>query len=409
MKKYAFLTISAGMLLLLIPGIKGSAQTDTTTVPPDKAKPGGEKFMLAGEFFTSWQNTKTFPYYSTAQGHTPSSIANNFGANSQYPTGLMLMPLVKLSDRLFLDVQIGVVAPIGPGSAAAVSFNEGIIYYHVGNALNIFTGYFQPRSGLYEGILDDFTNRYGSVPVGMVAAATGTQAGVGIQGGIQLGVSKLNYQLYASNGPTLTIDSTGAANGQVSYGNFISPNMNKAVGGEIGFLPFPNSSLEVGVSGQYMPGAGALGTAQQNISVSNIAAYINYYHVFDPLMIRVQGQYEMDQIQKYNLYTNSADTSILPGSGFNNTTNGWFLGMTFRLSGASSNFLSNLELGIRESQLTLPQDANCLWGQKPLNQTSIALTYWFTWKAPLSIGYDIYNQQGTPRMTAVTIRGMWFF
>ena len=123
-------------------------------------------------------------------------------------------------------------------------------------------------------------------------------------------------------------------------------------------------------------------------------------------MVRVQGQYEYTKTDNFNLYTNSADTALLFPA-FNNVMTGWYAGLTLRLSGASSRFLSNLELGGRLSQLTLPADA--LWGGKPMNQATICLTYWFTWKTPLNIAYDVYTQSGSPTQTALTVRGMWFF
>jgi len=87
------------------------------------------------------------------------------------------MPLVKLNDRFFLDVQVEIAANPGPGGGAAINLNEAIIYYKVAPALYLFAGNFQPRWGLYEGILDDFTNRYCSDPIGMGLGAQ-TESGI---------------------------------------------------------------------------------------------------------------------------------------------------------------------------------------------------------------------------------------
>jgi len=373
---------------------KANAQTDSNAVSvPNSPQGGGEKMLLAGEVFTYWQNNKIVGAPTT----------NSFGAD---PLGLMLMPLVKLTDRLFLDVQVQVTANPSPGGGAGVSLNEAIIYYHVANGVNIFAGNFQPRSGMFEGILDDFTNRFCSAPIGM-GIGVATESGIGLQGAFQLGYSKLYYQLFAANGPQLIVDSSGAANGQLTYGNYTDNNTNKAFGGEIGFLPLSNSSLELGVSGQYTPKTGDAGSAFENISNTTYAAYLNYYHVFNPLMIRILGQYEYSQTQDFNLYTSSSsDTLLVPA--FDNKTSGWYGGLTLRLSGSHNTFLSNLELGGRLGQLTLPKAA--LWGSpNPLNQTTVCLTYWYTWKTPINVSYDIYTQTGSPTQTAITVRGMWFF
>lgn len=374
-----------------------NAQNDSTgTIVHNSPLGGSEKFLLAGEAFTTWQTTKIQGLPST----------NSFGNDPDYPMGLMLMPLVKLTDRLFLDAQIQVNANPGPGGGTDVGLNEAIIYYRLTPEINLFAGDFQPRTGLYEGILDDFTNRYGSAPIGMGISAL-TEPGVGVQGGIQLGYSKLLYQLFVANGPQLVVDSSGAQNGQLNYDNYSDNNNNKAVGGEIGLLPFSNSTLELGVSGQYTPHTGNAGSLLENVSNTTYAAYINYYHIFNPLMIRLQGQYEYSQTEGYNLYTNTSDTAILVPT-FTNQMSGWFGGLTFRLSGSSNTFVSNLELAGRFGQLTLPKGV--AWGSThPENQTTICLTYWFTWKTPLNLVYDIYTQSGSPTQSVFTVRGMWFF
>jgi len=383
--------ITAG-LLLASGGNKLCAQKDTAAPFVNSPQGGGEKFLLAGEVFTLWQSNQVKGFPST----------NSFGAD---PLGLMLMPLVKLNDRLFLDVQVQVTANPGPGGGASAALNEAIINYRVCPALYIFAGNFQPRSGLYEGIMDDFTNRYCTSPVGMGIGVL-TESGIGIQGGIQCGYSKLLYQLYVANGAQYTIDSSGATFGQMNYSNYTDNNRNKSVGGEIGILPFSNSSLELGVSGQYTPQTGDAGTAYQNLSNTTYAVYLNYYHVFNPIMVRVQGQYEYSQTDNYTVYTDATQTTPLFPS-FNNQISGWYAGITLRPSGSQKVWLSNLELGGRLGGLTPP--ANAMWGGQPTSQTTICLTYWFTWKTPLNIAYDIYTQSGSPNVSVFSVRGMWFF
>lgn len=377
-----------------------SAQSDSAAAAQEVNSPKGgtDRVLLAGEAFTLWQSN-----HINAFNGAPSVSNNSFGAD---PLGLMLMPLVKINDRLFLDAQIEVDANPAPGGGASASLNEAIIYYRVAPAAYLFAGNFQPRGGLYEGILDDFTNRFGTDPIGM-GIASGGQSGIGLQGGFQAGTTKFNYQIYAANGPQLIVDSSGASNSQVFYDNYTDNNKNKAFGGSLGFLPLANSELEIGVSGQYTPKTGDAGSGLESINNTCFAAYLNYFHVFNPLMIRIQGQYEMNQTQSFSLKAPGSDSVIVPS--FTNQTTGWYGGLTLRLSGSQNKFLSNLELAGRMGQLTVPQDVNCMWTQKPINQTTVCLTYWFTWKTPINIAYDIYTQSGSPTQSTVTVRGMWFF
>lgn len=110
-----------------------NAQNDSTgTIVHNSPLGGSEKFLLAGEAFTTWQTTKIHGLPST----------NSFGNDPDYPMGLMLMPLVKLTDRLFLDAQIQVNANPGPGGGTDVGLNEAIIYYRLTPEINLFAEIF---------------------------------------------------------------------------------------------------------------------------------------------------------------------------------------------------------------------------------------------------------------------------
>src|ERR1035437_4130772 len=258
--------ILIGVILLPLFTTITSAQDSTQVEPPNKGRGGATKFLLAGKAAISWTNTLT-----QMQG-SPDSKTHTF-----YPDAFMLMPLVKVNNHLFLDGQVEVDAnPSGGG--AAINLVEMIAYYRVAPALSIFGGNFSPKYGLYMGVMDDFTNRYCTGPIGMVRGPQ-TQTGVGIQGGVQAGYSKFNYQLYVANGPQLIVDSTtqGNANltGQLNYGNYADNNRNKSIGGSIGFLPFSNSSLQVDVSGQMTGKVGDVGSLFENISSTSFAADLN--------------------------------------------------------------------------------------------------------------------------------------
>src|ERR1035437_644692 len=278
MKKIIKGFVIAAILMPLFSN-NATAQDSTQTDKPNK--PNGSsatKFLLAGKAQISWTNTMT------KMAGSPDVNSNSF-----YPDAFMLMPLVKVNNRLFLDAQVEVDAnPTGGG--AAINLVEAIAYYRVANGLNLFAGNFSPKYGIFMGVLDDFTNRYSADPIGM-ARGPQTQTGIGVQGGLQLGYSKINYQFYVSHGPRFVADSSGVTHGMLDYGNYADNNNNKAIGGSIGFLPFSNSSLQLDVSGQYAAKTGNAGTAFENISSTSWAVDLNYYHVFNPIMVRVLAEY----------------------------------------------------------------------------------------------------------------------
>jgi len=382
-----------------------STKADKTNKPITSS---ATKFLLAGKAQISWTNTMT------KMTGSPDVKSNSF-----YPDAFMLMPLVKVNSRLFLDAQVEVDAnPMGGG--AAINLVEAIAYYRVANGLSIFAGNFSPKYGLFMGVLDDFTNRYSADPIGM-ARGPQTQTGIGVQGGIQLGYSKLNYQLYAANGPQMRVDSTTQGNGnltgQLYYDNYQDNNKNKSIGGSIGFLPFSNSSLQVDLSGQMTGKVGDAGTPFENISSTSIAADMNYYHAFGPVMLRLLAEYNSTTTKKYDYpwHTDTTNTSLVV-PGFNNQFSGWFCGATVRLTGAKSKLIKNLELGGRIGGYTPPKyDGTATtplvspWGENPEKQTTVCLTYWLTWKTPLNFSYDVLTMTDGPAITTYSARLIYFF
>jgi hypothetical protein len=398
--------------LLALFSFNTKAQTDSTVVAneeaPNKAKGGMTKFLLAGKATVSWTNTMT----TLSNGKTSKT-------NSFFPESFMLMPLVKINKKLFLDAQVEIDANRTAGGAT-IRLNEMIIFYRAAENVSVFAGNFSPKYGLYSGIMDDFTNRYATSPIGM-ARGPQTQTGIGIQGGLQAGFSKFNYQLYLTNGPQHILDTTTIGNqnltGQLTYANYTDNNKNKSIGGSIGFLPFSNSSLQLDVSGQYTGKSGDDGTPFQNISSTSWAVDLNYFHVFDPIMVRVLAEYNNTSTQNQSYPYVIADTSKAPKSlvvpGFNNTLSGWFTGVTLRPSGLKNKFLSNLELAGRIGAYSPPKynvaSGNAPWGENTEKQTTICLTYWMTWKTPINVAYDVLNQTGGPSIKTIYTRIIFFF
>ncbi len=364
--KRVFITI----MIALCTGFIAKAQDEI----PNSPNGGSQKMFVPGFAVTMYQYTNTL---GTAATH-------NFT-----PVGLGAFPLVKLNDRLFLDAQVGFSAN-SDGSTSA-SIGELVGFYHINEYMTAFMGNFSPHYGVYLGILDDFTNRFGTgvSPIGM-GHALANQNGIGIQGGIQCGYSKFTYQLYAANGPQLVVDNTntGSANqtGLLDYVSYTDNNKNKSIGWHVGFLPFSNSSLELTFSGERVPKAGPIGTSLENVNATSMAFGLNYYHTFDPILIRLIAEYNTVKISNYD-YSWLQDSTSNVVTAFNNQQNGWFAGLTLRLPSSESNFVKNLELAGRLGAYNPPKDAP--WGGAATNQTTITLTYWLTWAIPLSFEYDV--------------------
>src|ERR1035437_6289601 len=137
--------ILIGVILLPLFTTITSAQDSTQVEPPNKGRGGATKFLLAGKAAMSWTNTMTH------MAGIPDVKGHSFS-----PDAFMLMPLVKVNDRLFLDAQVEVDPNLtnGTGGGATISLVEMIAYYHAAPGFNIFAGNFSPKYGLFMGVLD---------------------------------------------------------------------------------------------------------------------------------------------------------------------------------------------------------------------------------------------------------------
>jgi hypothetical protein len=361
---------------------------------PDSPARRTEKLFVPGFLTTQFQ-------YNDTKG-SPNSF--NFS-----PVGIVAFPLVKVTNRLFMDAGVQLLA--NPDGSSTASIGELVVYYKVNPYMQVFMGNFSPRFGVYLGILDDFTNRFGTgvPPVGM-GHGLQNQNGIGLMGAFQAGYSKLAYQLYVANGPQMnTVDtssSQGSGNtaGKISY-NSLDNNKPRSVGWHVGFLPFSNSSLELVFSGEYAPNMGNASGTLTNVNSNAMALGLNYYHAFNSIMFRAIAEYNQIQVQNTN-YTILDPTEVNRYSTytFNNLQTGWFAGITLRDIGAEKTFIKNLELAGRlgaynapaqnTSNGTAPNGA--LWGANQLNQGTLTLTYWLTWCIPVNLEYDVLTQNGSP-------------
>jgi len=377
--------IAYSTLLLLLMTFGAKAQDEVVNSPNG----GSEKMMVPGYAVTMYQ-------YSNTPGTIPT---HNFS-----PVGIAAFPIVKYNDRLFLDCAVTMGAN-SDGSATA-GIGELVGFYKINDYMTAFLGNFSPHFGVYLGILDDFTNRFGTgvSPVGM-GHGLANQNGVGIQGGIQAGYSKFTYQLYAANGPQLVLDSStiGAGNstGMLDYGPYFDNNRNKSVGWHVGFLPFSNSSLELTFSGEYVPKSGASGDPNfETINATSMAFGLNYYHIFNPIMLRLIGEYNSIRVSNYQYqWLKDSTGTVLPA--YDNKQNGWFAGITLRATGSQNNFIKNLEFAGRVGAYNPPKDAP--WGGAMTNQTTLTITYYLTWAIPFSFEYDTLTQNGVTQKIFSTI------
>ncbi len=298
--------------------------------------------------------------------------------------------LVSLSDRLFLESELEVAT--NAGGVELVLEYANMVYF-ANRYLTLHAGRFLPKFGAFRGRFGEaYLQRFVNNPVGFGDGGIGSmiETGVGLQGGAQVGASKINYDFYVTNGPQLLTGSPSEA-GQFEYEAYASNNKGKAVGGRFGFLPFSNSSLEVGYSFQYKSNTGNRSTAFEKTPFTAQAFDLNYYKTVPALksQVRVVGEYKMLDVgkQSFDDGTNTSTTFT-----FDNKSTAYYVQGSIRPAEVESEFFRYLELAVRYSEFNTPDGAR--WyadGQRLRTQMAVGLNYWYRWNGVLKLSYQKQN------------------
>lgn len=280
----------------------------------------------------------------------------------------------------------------------SINLGYANVSYVISKGLIVKVGKFLIPFGTFgEKFHPSWVNKLSSAPLSVGHDGISPMADIGVQirGGLQVGKSKLSYALYVVNGPRIK-DGTEEPEeaGMLSFENMNDNNTNKAVGARLGFLPFANSSLEIGASGYYaMPGSSkspfAGDTLSEDLNYKDVTALLtafdlSYVKIISPLksIIDIKGQYNLSNISKAT-YLNPEDTMRYT---FNNNSSSYYAQLAFRPALIDNSFIKNLELVGRYSVYTTPKGS--LW-ESEQSQIEVGLNYWFTWRTVLKMSYQI--------------------
>jgi hypothetical protein len=269
--------------------------------------------------------------------------------------------------------------------------------YIVSRALIVRVGKFLLPFGTFmERLHPAWVNRLRTKPLGFGhdGIAPGSDVGVEIRGGIQAGRSKLNYAVYVVNGPRLKYGLNEPEEaGMLSFENTTDNNRNKAVGGRLGFLPFSNSSLELGVSG-YFAKPGNEHTPFEDDSLyadleygdvkANLYAFdLSYVKFLSGIkgVIDIKAQYNISNVSDAT-YVNMEDTSRYT---FTNNATAYYAQLSYRPALVNSDFVKNFELVGRYSNMVTPEGS--LW-HSTQSQWAIGLNYWLSWRSVIKLSYQ---------------------
>ena len=300
--------------------------------------------------------------------------------------------LWKISDKLFVEAEPEFETG---GGSLDIGLEYANMCYIVNKYLILHAGRFLPKFGAYRGRFGEgFINRFANNPVGFGDGGIGAmnEVGVGAQGGFGVGDSKLNYELYVSNGPVLLTDPENA--GQFDYEAYVGNNNGKAIGGRFGILPLTNSSLEIAFSFQTKKQTGDPGTNYENVKINMQAVDLNYYAHFTAIKsdFKLMAEWKHQKVDNAVYFDKNNDPFT-----FKNSPSTYYVAGSLRpahVHNGHNAVISNFELAARYSQFKRPVDAP--WGGGDTHQVDISIDYWLKWNSLVKLTFQ--NQKDEPKL-----------
>ena len=282
------------------------------------------------------------------------------------------------------------------GSGASIMLYYANLVYYFNPYLTITGGLFPSPFGIYpERLHLPWQNKLPDAPLGMGHADVAIPLidfGFQASGEVPIRKSKINYALYVSNGPSLI--ESGSDAGKLSYSNMIDNNKNKAIGGRIGFLPVPNSSLEIGLFGQRAK-VGQNTTAFSGVDALLYGVDISFREKIKPLKgtIDIKAQYNVISVDKVYYKADPILTTSVPEEDvnlsdstyrFKNESQIYFITAAYRPT-ASRKFLKNTEYILRYDVLSTPCFA--LWDVTKTRWTA-GIVYWMYTRSAIKFSFQ---------------------
>jgi len=328
---------------------------------------GEDHFMMVGLTTFGFVSNKTT---STFGGVSQVSKTNSLADASHYEFSPMF--LWRHGNKFLLEFE-----PSFSGGQLGV--NWGAISYFATPGLIIRGGYLVLPFGAYnKRLAAGWINKLASDPEGVTGA---TDYALEVEGGFQAGSMKWSYDLAISNGMQLLAD------GSLQNAGITDNNKNRAITGRIGWLPFSNSSLELGFS--VMTGkVGDAGSNTENVKANLYALDLSLVENIKPFQLNIKGQYSITDINHAD-YLNPADSSNY--SFDNHTTTGYIMA-ALRPMFIANKILKNFELAARFGNYTTP--ANSLRGTKD-NSFAVGLDYWVNWRTVVKFSYEAIKGTNT--------------
>ncbi|MDE3212184.1 MAG: hypothetical protein KGM98_03040 [Bacteroidota bacterium] len=260
--------------------------------------------------------------------------------------------------------------------------NWADVSYFAAPGLILRAGYLVIPYGFYsKHLAAGWIDKLATDPIGLADVPPTSDYGVEAEGGWQAGNMKFNYDVSLTNGMQLLPD------GELQSTGIVDNNNNKLLTARLGWLPFSNSSLELGLSA--LTGkVGDQGTAYQKVAANMYAIDMNLVENIQPFQLNIKGQYNIMNLTHANYTDPNSNNSY----SFTNHSTAGFIQAALRPSYSENNVVKNFEIAARYGNYTTP--ANSIWGAKS-NALTFGLNYWLTWRTVIKFSYEAIKTTNT--------------
>jgi hypothetical protein len=326
------------------------------------------------------------------------TIKSNFSRIGYSPTMIW-----KLGDKLFFESQVEFFTDSGTVKTQVEYSKLSYIY---NKYITIGMGKILTPFGMYtERFEAPFIERMPNAPLGFKhiegfpsVGPTGSELGVDIRGGFQAGDAKMNYVVYVANGARINNgEEEKKLAGSVDYENYFDNNNNKSIGGRIGYLPFSNSSLELGASYNTSK-VGDVNSEFKDVVANAYGADFSYHRAIQPIktLINVKGQMN---------YLSVGEAEFLNEAGekyhFENNSYIYYVRLSARPALVRNRYIKRIELLGRYNFSHMAEKA--LWGGTT-TRLDLGFSYWLSLRTGLRVAYEKTQLPSEKTFETVLIR-----
>lgn len=344
---------------------------------PDTGKHGLRNFFLTGNGFANFEKI----------------------SNEEKPllhSGLYPILLWQASDKLFFEVEVEIEAE---DSEIKTNIEYATFHYSINKYFIIGGGKFLSPFGTFQERLHPrWINKLPEAPLGFSHEGTAvgpmSELGFEMRGGSAIGNSKINYTAYVSNGPVLITETSDTLmGGMLEDATWKDNNNNKAIGGRMGFLPFSNSSLEVGLSRQNAKVGNPDDSLFSKAKAVMHAFDVNYVKSVITLkgIMDIKGQFNHVMIDETDSSSIINMDTMNNSSAMFNISKAYYLQFSFRPALLEHKIIKNLELCTRYSAVSMSE---MRLPRKNKSEISLGINYWFSWRSVVKFAYQASWQNG---------------